>query len=112
MRFILENRDGSRPVRIVCPQWWSYWPAKYLAFDAASAEVLTWGEWQRVVGVEGPRGTEETWFIEFADAACAQPELREYEAGGLTILRKTVLDYAGEQVILVFGPTEKFSQNY
>jgi hypothetical protein len=34
--FVLSHCNTERPVRMVCSQWWSYWPVRYLAFDSSA----------------------------------------------------------------------------
>jgi hypothetical protein len=110
--FILEQRQPSSPVRIVCSQWWNYWPLAYLAFDKPDVEVLDWSRWQRIAAAEGARAVESAWFVEFADKTLQEGQLRSYEAESLIFPRKEITDYSGGRVITVFGPREKFSQDY
>ncbi len=112
MHDVLAERTPREPARIVCHEWWNYWPLAYLALGQDNVQVLTWGQWQRQGAPAGQSPMRDTWFVEFADSDAEREVLAEYRRLGLTTRRQTVCDYAGDALISVIGGAEKFFQNY
>jgi hypothetical protein len=110
LEYVLAHPRGGKPVRIVCRQWWNYWPIRYLAFHEPAVRVLTWDQWQGEQNRAPRPGPETTWFVEFACTEEALATWRAIGPAGKTGRRHTVVDYARRPLLLVIGPVEKFSQ--
>ena len=104
---VLQKRDPARKARIVCDQWWNYWPIAYLAYGQANVEALTRDAW-----TELPPSSDQTWFVEFVDPIAPDELSRPSMAAKPSIPRQVIRDYAGRPLIVVVGPLEKSSQNY
>jgi hypothetical protein len=109
LELVLRQRDPARPVRIVCDQWWSYWPIAYLAYGRQRVEVVSREDW-----TTSPRSPadRETWFVGFVDrdeSDASRSTARRVDPVGP---RQIVCDYGGRPLIVVIGPQEKSSQNY
>jgi hypothetical protein len=110
LRYILEHRRAGHSARVICRQWWNYWPVDYLAFREPHMRVWTWDEWRRSGREIIDRDAEETWFIEFAATEDELETLRLVRAAGRMPRKHVILDYARRPVIVVIG-AEKVFQN-
>ena len=112
LRYVLSQRDSAVPGRIVCHEWWNYWPLEYLALGEENLRVFTWDEWHAAL----PRGQNQqadpTWFVEFSGSAAEAEAVQFCVDAELTVSRHTICDYAGRQLISVITPGEKFLRNY
>ena len=111
-RYVLEHRAAATLTRIICHEWWNYWPLEYLALSDGNIQVFMWDQW--LAQARTPAGTEHenTWFVEFSDSAGEAEVLARCDAAGLKAERKTICDYAGRALLSVIGTVEKLSQNY
>jgi hypothetical protein len=112
LEYVLAHRRGDKPARIVCRQWWNYWPVRYLAFHEPQVRVLTWDEYCHAADNQRRRCAEPTWFVEFAGTEDELETLRVIGPAGKTVRRHTILDYGRRPLIAVLGPVENFSQNH
>ncbi len=111
-RYVLGHRSAATPTRIVCHEWWNYWPLEYLALADGNIEVLMWDQWQEQAKSGAGTEHENTWFVEFSGSAGEADALANCRATGLIVEREMICDYAGQGILSVIGPTEKLSQNY
>ena len=112
LRFILERRKATESTRIVCREWWNYWPLEYLAGGQDNVRVLTWEQWQDTDRSSNTRQVENTWFVEFADTPSEIEVLHGLQKAGVKVQAQTIYDYAHRPLISIIGPAENFSRNY
>jgi hypothetical protein len=105
--YVRARRQPSRPVDVVCREWWSYWPLQYFAFGDRDMRVLTWDQWQQASPADR---AAQTWFVEFDGSDGQRVAWRAVPGGNAQ--RHAVIDYGFRPAIWVIGPVEKFSQNY
>jgi hypothetical protein len=111
-RYVLEHRDPVRPTRIVCPEWWNYWPLAYLAAGHDNIHVFSAEAWHARSGALGPRWADNTWFVGFAGAEGERAALEEFEQSGLKPENHAVYDHGREPLLSIIGKAEKSSGNY
>lgn len=109
---ILERRQGTEMTRIVCREWWNYWPLEYLARGQDNVQVLTWDQWQDAARSPDTPQVENTWFVEFAGTPSEVEVLGQLERAGLKVRSQAIYDYAHNKLLSIIGPAEKFSRNY
>lgn len=109
---MLSAQDSSKPMTIVCQDWWCYWPIAYLAGGNANVYVLTWQEWKdRIAG--GENGWKDpVWFVEFAGTNEEEELTKQLGIHGRSARVQTIRDYSGRPLLSLFAPAENSSQNY
>ncbi len=112
LRYVLDAREAGAPARIVCRDWWNYWPLAYLALGEHDVQVLTWDEWRRAGESNARLAEDHTWFVEYAGQPAEQNLLREADQAGIRLRQQTICDHGGRPLLSVIGGAEKVSQNY
>jgi hypothetical protein len=109
---ILDGCEKTREVRIVCHDWWNYWPLAYLAYGDSDVQVLTWDEWQSTASESELAQPGSTWFVEFAGTQREHELNRRLMETNLKVPRDVICDYAGRDLLSVTGPLDNSFKNY
>ena len=113
LAWIGQQRAAKQRVRVVCRDYWNYWPLAYLAGNDPQIAVLTWNQWRaRAADAENAPSAGETWFVEFAGTMGEAETLAILSAAGIQPAKYAIDDYGGRTVLLVIGEAEKSSQKY
>jgi 4-amino-4-deoxy-L-arabinose transferase-like glycosyltransferase len=108
LEFILAQRDGDRPLEIVCQEWWNYWALRYLSDREPGVTVRTWEAWRDRRNASG--GAGDTWFVEFSDSAARTDALRYLHRRGLAPRQFTVVDYGRRPILTIVGQRKNYTR--
>jgi hypothetical protein len=113
LRYIEAHRAAGERVRIVAGQWWNYWPLAYLATGDGTLRVESGQSWQTTNATRNDEDrSAQTWYVEFAGSPQEASLLGRLRQAGENVERHLILDYAGEPVLSVVGPSENLVQKY
>jgi 4-amino-4-deoxy-L-arabinose transferase-like glycosyltransferase len=108
-RYVTAHRESARPTHVVASEWWNYWPLAYLAGGEEKLRVSSGKPWQhqsQMPRQPEPDGSENTWYVEFADTPADQDVLRRTREAGKNVERHVIFDYSGQPLLSVVGPAE------
>ena len=109
---IVARQSAGEPTRLICPEWWIYWPVEYLALGGSSVQVAQ----SECDAGRGTRGDEPSdglsrdvsiCHAQFCGEADESATLARLAELGIAPIRDDVVDYAGRPLISLL----KWSEN-
>ena len=86
---------------IVCSEWWSYWPLRYLAAQRPDVHVVMWDDYLAQRQAAGRYDRRRVWFVEFAGSAGLARVRRFIGEANLVAVEMPVSDYRGRHSLYV-----------
>lgn len=104
LEHVLRTADEGGEVWVVCSEWWSYWPVKYLAHGRQGVRVEDYEDARTHAGLLGAMASGRVWFLEFSDGPGEARVRQSLSSAGLGASELKVLDYGGKAVLSVIHP--------
>jgi len=104
LEHILRTAGEGQEAWVVCSEWWSYWPVKYLAQSRQGVRVEDYEEARARPELLGAMASGRVWFLEFSGGPGEARVRRALSLAGLEAPELKILDYGGKAVLSVFHP--------